>query len=219
MEETLLLPRETVVTMKNRLLYAFVVLIILYVPTCAKDDTSWIVSQAQKLQEHLARHEHEIKSLKEQSFSRLSDDKKAQKPCASCTVNPKALLKDAHNTQDAVQNKSCIKILCSFSMPDQSLITLSQEAKRFGGTLVLQGLLSNSFAKTAEKIAQLQKQGFIGGFQIDPRIFKDLDIVHVPVFVKCQKSYDGSLTQGHGDLVHGNISLKYALDLFERRVP
>lgn len=95
----------------------------------------------------------------------------------------------------------------SFSMPDETLLSLAKEIEQFGGVLVLRGLPENSFKELAKRLLLLKEKGLTASFQINPKLFYEYEITNVPAFVLLGK-------QGF-DKVSGNISLEYALELFQ----
>lgn len=100
-------------------------------------------------------------------------------------------------------------IFVSLSMPQSRLINLLQEAKIYGGILVLRGLKNNSYKDTAnfmQPIIKLSQAGVI----IDSHLFEKYDVSKVPTFVLNDpsiKKYDKAI---------GNVSLKYALEEMSR---
>ena len=107
-----------------------------------------------------------------------------------------------------LEAKFCIA--ASMSMPDQIWISLSNEIrdKKIDASFVLQGLPNNSFKELAEKIKELSDKGFSANVELDPTIFEDFQIGHVPVFL--------SIGKGQADRISGNLSLSYVLQVFEQ---
>ncbi len=91
----------------------------------------------------------------------------------------------------------------SFSMPENSLKDILEQVDQVGGTVVLRGLVNNSFRDTAAVVAGLAKENG-AGFGVDPRLFTKYNITTVPAFV---------IPVGEGfDRIGGNISLAAALE-------
>ena len=118
---------------------------------------------------------------------------------------PQAAVSDAKPTG----LKTELLVFVSLSMPEASLKQLAFEAEQWGGRLILQGLLENSFQKTLPKLQRLQLN-----LEIDPTLFDLFQINRVPTFVRCRTSTDGPLFPGH-DRITGNISLQAALEHFK----
>ena len=96
-------------------------------------------------------------------------------------------------------------IFVSLSMPQSRLINLLQEAKSYGGIVVLRGLKNNSYKDTANFLQPIIKQAE-AGFIIEPNLFEKYNINKVPSVIlndPIVKKYDQ---------ITGNINLKYALE-------
>lgn len=91
-------------------------------------------------------------------------------------------------------------ILVSFSMNDQALKDYFIEAQKHGAVLVFRGLISDgkggSFALTGEKFESLKING-----DINPLIFDELAIRHVPVIVVVGKDGRIKKLSGHVPLL------------------
>lgn len=120
------------------------------------------------------------------SSSKLSLD--ASQPCKNCllekiqTIEPK------------------IYVFMSFSVPDETWLSLGKELEKNAGVFVLRGLPNNSFQELARRIAQLKKKGLNAEIQLNPLLFKEFGINAVPAFLTSSQ-----------ELIKGNISLEYAL--------
>jgi len=92
----------------------------------------------------------------------------------------------------------------SFSMPEDSLKAILEQVDRVGGTVLLRGLVNNSFKDTATVVARLVEEHGTG-FGVDPKLFAKYDINTVPAFVvpNGETSFDK---------ISGNISLVAALE-------
>ncbi len=109
-------------------------------------------------------------------------------------------------------------IFVSFSMPKQSLRLWVQQAKAAGATLVLRGLVNNSFRQTAAAVQTLMTDQR-GGLTIDPNVFRRFHIQQVPAVVvangaasRCLDPATCSLTAPPYDVVYGDVSLTAALN-------
>ncbi len=92
----------------------------------------------------------------------------------------------------------------SFSMPEDSLKSILAQVDRVGGTVVLRGLVNNSFKDTATVVARLAGENG-PGFGVDPKLFAKYAITAVPAFIVP----DG---ETNFDKISGNISLAAALE-------
>ncbi len=92
----------------------------------------------------------------------------------------------------------------SFSMPQDSLKAILEQVDRVGGTVLLRGLVNNSFKDTATVVARMVEEHGTG-FGVDPKLFVKYAINAVPAFVvpNGETSFDK---------ISGNISLIAALE-------
>lgn len=99
-------------------------------------------------------------------------------------------------------------VFVSFSLPDNSLKNWLAHTNHVGGSVVLRGLVNNSFKETIKRLHMLNKANPHGA-QIDPEKFKDFNITQVPAVML--------LTHHHYDIVFGDVGLEYALSHFARQ--
>lgn len=112
---------------------------------------------------------------------------------------------NALRKDDAKQEQpktSDIIVFVSFSMSDESLKGYAQDLQRAGGRLVVRGLINDSFKATQERLTRLGIE-----LDIDPVLFEDFSISHVPAFLILK---DGKET----DRLTGHVSLEHALEEF-----
>ncbi len=100
-------------------------------------------------------------------------------------------------------------VFVSFSLPEETWLTLSKEVEKVGGVLVLRGLPENSFNRLAVKMHALRKQGVHVAVQIDPRLFTKFGVEKVPCFV--------TVDEEKFDKLSGNVSLAFALRKMETK--
>lgn len=116
------------------------------------------------------------------------------------------------SVQMAYAGTGKIYIFISFSMPKESIKEWMDESQKAGASLVIRGLVNNSFKETIQKMSEFT-QGNKGGLQLDPNLFKRFHIEKVPAVVvadteicpptiTCQEQYD---------VIYGNVTLAYAL--------
>lgn len=89
-------------------------------------------------------------------------------------------------------------VFVSYSMGDEALKSYYREAQQYGYTLVMRGLLADSFQQTQRKA-----QGLKITYDINPPLFDEYNVKQVPVIV----SGDQKIT--------GHVTLKYALSQFK----
>lgn len=107
--------------------------------------------------------------------------------------------------------KTAVIIFISLSMPEASLKALAREAEACGARMVIRGLVNNEFAQTSQKL-----QGLKISVDIDPPLFEDFKVKHVPTFVHCKLAPEGPQAQEY-DLLLGNVTLQHALEQFNER--
>jgi type-F conjugative transfer system pilin assembly protein TrbC len=100
--------------------------------------------------------------------------------------------------------ETSLYVFVSFSMPDDSWLSLSHEVDKVRGIFVLRGLPDDSFKKLAEKLYVLRKQGFNASVQVDPQLFQRFKIAKVPTFI--------TIDEQGSDQLSGNVTLAFALE-------
>jgi conjugal transfer pilus assembly protein TrbC len=112
--------------------------------------------------------------------------------------------------------KHSVMVFVSMSMPRQSLIATLHDANKIQASVVMRGLVNNSFKETFQEVANLVKEAGGGGIELNPLSFKKFHIETVPAVVvispenpcltqqKCDRQRDY-------DVMAGNIPLAAAL--------
>lgn len=127
---------------------------------------------------------------------------------------------------DAAGNRDegVVYIAVSLSMPQASLRELARDANRAGATLVIRGLVDNSFAKTRSALKAVFVEGEEAGLVIDPRVFQQFHIDRVPAVIvaqepvqPCENGLECERPEVPFDVVRGNISLEQSLKLLASR--
>ena len=103
-------------------------------------------------------------------------------------------------------NQPVIYIFVSFSMNDAALQAYYKDASKMGATLVIRGLVDNSFNATKDKLVQLNIS-----CDIDPELFTKYAVKEVPVIIKA--------TDERIDKITGHIDLTSALEIFASGPP
>lgn len=97
----------------------------------------------------------------------------------------------------------------SLGIPEEGLIPMLQDARRFGIPATLRGLLDNDFRKTASVMFELSKKDKQAGVQIDPTLYQRYAIKAVPALVvTCLGKYD---------VIYGSLPVKHALEEIKQR--
>lgn len=98
-------------------------------------------------------------------------------------------------------------VFVSFSMPKASLQQWITQTRLAGGSVVIRGLVENSFKKTAEVLSPLLEKE-PNGVLVDPTLFQKFQIQQVPAVVVQTVSGDTP----EFDVLYGDVSLAYALE-------
>lgn len=121
------------------------------------------------------------------------------------SVHKKCLTTVSEHDSNETKNPS-IYVMMSFSVPDQTWISLSKELEKQGGMFVLRGLPNNSFKELSKKIQHLSRLGVHAEVRLDPMLYTTYRIERVPTFLIIDKEKDTFHT------LSGNVSLTYALE-------
>lgn len=183
-----------------------------YLPS--PEDLAYAIQQAQEIREEANSMIHKgnlFQGKKPQNgcFSQLLKGGKSQ-GCLKNKTSP-ALQDTPQNNSFAIQKEkgSQILVFVSFSMPEASLKSLAQAAKKSASVqgqnavLVIRGLYQDSFVQTASKFQEL-------GIAVDihPELFETHHVTSVPTFVELKD----------GQPIHtlkGNVTLDFVMKTFE----
>lgn len=97
----------------------------------------------------------------------------------------------------------------SLGIPEEGLLPMLSDARRFGIPATLRGLLNNDFRQTAEKMFELSKKDRQAGVQIDPTLFQQYGIKVVPALVVT--------CGGKFDVLYGSLPVQQALEEVRQR--
>lgn len=112
-------------------------------------------------------------------------------------------------------------VLVSMSMPEESLRQLSRQARTYGFSTVMRGLVNNSFADTISRLTEVfgDDTENMPGISIDPTVFVRFDVETVPAFIFLAEPLEPCETQGcagdtapEHDILYGNVSFEYAAE-------
>lgn len=169
--------------------------IVCALPCFSETAQEWIEKASQKIdletlewvKQQLQSDVDFIKLKSEQKSSRLPETKK----CLTGSISE-------------ASGDIPIYVMMSFSIPDQTWVSLSNEMQKVGAVFVLQGLPKNSFKDLSRKIQHLNSLGVAAPIQINPELFSKHKIEHVPTFL--------IQSENRSDKISGNISLAYAIE-------
>lgn len=119
-------------------------------------------------------------------------------------------LKPAIANNPKANSAAKIIVFVSFAMPTESIKTWLHEAHKIGASVVIRGLINNSFTETVKAIAALIKEQQVSGIAIDPTLFTKFNITKVPAVVAVDAS-------GNYDVIFGDVTLDYALTTIDKR--
>ena len=97
----------------------------------------------------------------------------------------------------------------SLGIPEEGLLPMLADARRFGIPATLRGLLNNDFRQTAEKMFELSKKDKQAGVQIDPTLYQQYGIKAVPALVVT--------CGGKFDVLYGSLPVQQALEEVKQR--
>ena len=115
--------------------------------------------------------------------------------------------KNSHKV-GAAKIEAGIYVLVSFSMNNQSLHSYFLEANQFGAKLVMQGLAGQKDARNRFAETKARTQAAKINIDINPTIFEQLNVKHVPVIAVVND-------KGKVRKISGHISLENALEIME----
>lgn len=115
-----------------------------------------------------------------------------------------------------------ILIFVSFSMPRQSMEAYLRDAKRIGASVIVRGLIDNSFQKTFQTMADLVRSSNGQGVELNPIWFKRFHIHSVPAVVVIPAGSDCFMNDQcyadkNFDVMTGDITLSAALKILRDR--
>lgn len=185
----------------------------------AEDYRRMAESLLRDAQKQISNHDREIQNIVDgtreaqqksffgfdvESTQEVVMDQKVQSSDKTCHASK---MKPSNEAQAKYQGDSELMVFVSLGMADETLKSLSQQAKALGGVLVIRGLVENSFQKTHQRLKSLGIP-----IDIDPTLFERFEVTRVPSIVLAGVK-DGKLT-GSFDRVRGNVSIRSALELF-----
>lgn len=133
-------------------------------------------------------------------------EKHQKKPCCQAELLYKKSISNLKPTSVPTDQSDRILIFVSFSMPESSLTALVDNLKLSGrkSTLVMRGLIDNSFKKTASKIGEMEAE-----IEINPGSFEEYEITKVPTFILLKEGKETAR-------LSGNVTLNFAIEKLKK---
>lgn len=187
-----------------------ILLLLINTPVFSMNDASYL-SIAQEA----------LKNKDSQTLKYKGDAERAIKQVESI-INKNSMDSNRMLNKSELNKSVNIMIFVSFSMPDESLKAYMRDAKKIHASLVIRGLIDNSFKKTFQHISLLIKQSGGNGIELNPLWFKRFNIKSVPTVVvvnndgECIRNNTCQIDSDY-DSVAGNITLISALRLIRDR--
>ena len=97
-----------------------------------------------------------------------------------------------------------VYVMISFSIPEETWVSLSAEMEKIGAVFVLRGLPNNSFKELSKRLQHLSSIGVNAEVRIDPMLYTNYKIDKAPTFLIIGKDSHHTLS--------GNVSLSYAME-------
>lgn len=160
---------------------------------------------------------HKVDPVKPGTFKTVVPDMKAPPPTRTQDLD--ALIEQYKAAQGGRvrPNKpgSDLIIFVSFSMPTDTLIALSKEAKEAGAVMVVRGFKDGSLRATKQAALDVNKGH--APWEINPGLFRSFQIKSVPTFVVADSQAESVLDNGCSpqatfSAVSGDISVELALE-------
>lgn len=107
--------------------------------------------------------------------------------------------------QTTTESDPKLQVCMSFSVPVQVWKDLNADLLKHNGVFVINGLPNNSFQAFAQKVLAFRQQGITAPIRIDPKLFEQLKVQHVPMFVVKDSSKMHT--------VSGTVTIPYVMDL------
>lgn len=120
---------------------------------------------------------------------------------------------------EALKPRPRLQIFVSSSMPISLLKSYTKEATKYNGVLVFRGLPEGSFYRLAKLVSDISGNNAEGiAMQIDDEAFKAFNVKVVPTIVlsKTASIFSEQVKGGAFDKVGGNVTIRYALEVFAK---
>lgn len=120
---------------------------------------------------------------------------------------------------EVLKPRPSLQIFVSHSMPISLLKSYAKEATKYNGVLVFRGLPVGSFHKLSNLVSDISGDNAEGiAMQIDDEAFKAFNIKIVPTIVLSRSAsiFSEQVKGGAFDKIGGNVTIKYALEVFAK---
>jgi type-F conjugative transfer system pilin assembly protein TrbC len=120
---------------------------------------------------------------------------------------------------EVLKPRPSLQIFVSHSMPISLLKSYVKEATKYNGVLVFRGLPAGSFHKLSNLVSDISGDNAEGiAMQIDDEAFKAFNIKIVPTIVLSRSAsiFSEQVKGGAFDKIGGNVTIKYALEVFAK---
>ncbi|MCS3434233.1 type-F conjugative transfer system pilin assembly protein TrbC [Klebsiella sp. BIGb0407] len=165
----------------------------------------------QEEQQWLKQQENFSESLRQQDFSGMERDLLSQiknNPLSATDNDFIAEIKEKNRRKEREGNQDRLLYFVSFSIPEDTLSNMLNDARRHQAEPVMRGLINDDMKFTAAAILNLVNKGSTDGVQIDPTLFTDYSIKAVPALVvTCERGFD---------VIYGNLKIRQALEKIEK---
>lgn len=180
---------------EEKLLFVVIILSFLVVEVSRAEgiDRAWI--------EDILKKKDERREQAQELIAAVTGKKPERKTCGG-TVSEESGVEGKYPT---------LLVFVSFSMPMESLKQLGAQVQKAGGSLVFRGLFKDSFPMMAQKMRELGTEAMI-----DPTLFEAFQVKSVPTFVMLSTPLQTLEQLPSYDQLTGHVSLKHALDTFQR---
>ncbi|MEI8295904.1 MAG: type-F conjugative transfer system pilin assembly protein TrbC [Alphaproteobacteria bacterium] len=147
---------------------------------------------------HLKWAKENLEATQKKIAALQQEEEKGKSSCPSNKCSLKSLQMLAGNEHKTRESQERILVFVSFSMPEASLRELTEAAEAANAVLIIRGLIQDSFKITAERI-----KGYAQGMELNPDLFEQYSIQHVPTFVRIKDGHEQAR-------LSGNVTLKFA---------
>lgn len=183
----------------------------------AQEDYESIAQEAKQrapLQTAKYREEAMQADLKARQLIKLNQDGQHEEINKLFAAGDKSTTKASLRT-DEKKPLNNVMVFISFSMPRASIIAYLREARVANASIVIRGLINNSFKETFKTVSELVKESNGGGIELNPIAFVKFHIKQVPTVVvtngnDCMRKENCHIDHDY-DLLAGNIGLQAAL--------
>jgi len=169
-----------------------------------KDHLKWAWENFETTQKKITTAQKELVQVPSKQMSSTQVPLQAEDQRNSSCITNKCSLKNStipagdELTNQETLGRETILVFVSFSMPEASLKSLAREAERANAVLIIRGLIEDSF-----KITMIHLKDYALSVEVNPDLFEQYNIQHVPTFVKLKDGQEQAR-------LSGNVTLTFA---------